>query len=66
MADLRRLTVPFPPRMSLVAVSARGGHLGLTPETTAEVRYVYQTDRMDVPAARPRLVVPLGPGRGHR
>jgi hypothetical protein len=47
-------------------VSARGGHLGLTTVTTAEVRYVYQTDRMDVPAARPRLVVPLGPGRGHR
>jgi L-asparaginase / beta-aspartyl-peptidase len=30
MTDLRRLSVPFPPRMNLVAVSARGGHVGLT------------------------------------
>jgi L-asparaginase / beta-aspartyl-peptidase len=63
MADLRHLTVPFPPRMNLVAISRRGVHLGLTTVTTTEVRYVYQTDRMDAPVARPRLVVPLGPGR---
>jgi beta-aspartyl-peptidase (threonine type) len=66
LVDLRHLTVPFPPRMSLVAVSARGGHLGLTTVTTAEVRYVYQTERMDAPAARPRLVVPLRPRRRRR
>jgi beta-aspartyl-peptidase (threonine type) len=64
MTDLRHLTVPFPPRMNLVAVSPRGGHVGLTTVTTGEVRYVYQTGRMEAPAARPRLVVPLGsPGR---
>jgi beta-aspartyl-peptidase (threonine type) len=59
MTDLRRLTVPFPPRMNLVAVSPRGGHVGFTTVTTAEVRYVYQTGRMAAPALRPRLVVPL-------
>jgi len=58
MTELRRLTVPFPPRMNLVAVSARGGHVGLTTVTTGEVRYAYQTDRMDAPATRPRQVVP--------
>jgi hypothetical protein len=64
MRDLRHLTVPFPPRMSLVAVSPRGGHVGLTTVTTGEVRYVYQTARMEAPAARPRLIVPLpSPGR---
>ena len=66
MADLRRLTVPFPPRMNLVAVSARGGHVGLTTVTTAEVRYAYQTGRMDAPATRPRLVVPLRPAARRR
>ncbi|HEY7600945.1 MAG TPA: isoaspartyl peptidase/L-asparaginase [Methylomirabilota bacterium] len=60
MTDLRRLTVPFAPRMNLVAVSPRGGHVGLTSVTTGEVRYAYQTDRMDAPATRPRLIVPLG------
>src|SRR5262245_5434983 len=66
MADLRHLTVPFPPRMNLVAVSARGGHVAFTTVTTAEVRYVYQTDRMDAPAGRRRLVVPLRPWRRRR
>jgi beta-aspartyl-peptidase (threonine type) len=67
MTDLRHLTVPFPPRMNLVAVSPRGGHVGLTTVTTAEVRYVYQTGRMEAPALRPRLVVPLeAPARGRR
>jgi len=61
MTDLRRLTVPFPPRMNLVAVSARGGHVGLTTVTTGVVRYAYQTGRMDAPATRPRLVTPLSP-----
>src|SRR5262245_38934836 len=59
MSDLRHLTVPSPPRMNLVAVSARGGHAAFTTVTTVAVRYVYQTGRMDVPAVRPRLVVPL-------
>ena len=59
MTDLRRLSVPFPPRMNLVAVSARGSHVGLTTVTTGEVRYAYQTGRMDDPATRPRLVIPL-------
>src|SRR5215470_2828877 len=61
MRDLRHLTVPFPPRMNLVAVSPRGGHVGLTTVTSGEARYVYQTDRMGAPALRPRLVVPLTP-----
>lgn len=40
MTDLRRLTVPFPPRMNLVAVDARGRHTAMTTEATREVRYV--------------------------
>jgi hypothetical protein len=63
MTDLRRLTVPFPPRMNLVAVDARGRHLAITTETAREVRYVYQTGRMAAPTARPRAVIPLTPGR---
>lgn len=63
MTDLRHLTVPFPPRMNLVAIDARGRHIGMTSETAREVRYVYQTARMAEPAVRPRLVVPLAPGR---
>jgi beta-aspartyl-peptidase (threonine type) len=59
MEDLRRLTVPFLPRMNLVAVSPRGGHLAMTSVTTAEVRYVHQTGRMAAPLVRPRFVVPL-------
>jgi isoaspartyl peptidase/L-asparaginase-like protein (Ntn-hydrolase superfamily) len=66
MKDLRHLTVPFPPRMNLVAVSPRGRHVALTTVTNAEVRYVHQTDRMDAPAVRPRLVVPLSPPRRRR
>jgi len=66
MTDLRHLTVPFPPRMNLVAVSPRGGHVGLTTVTTGEARYVHQTDRMDAPAVRPRLVVPLTPPAARR
>ena len=61
ITDLRRLTVPFPPRMNLVAVNARGGHVALNTQTEREVRYVYQTGRMAAPAVRPRLVVPLAP-----
>src|SRR5215468_9625625 len=63
MTDLRQLTVPFPPRMNLVAVSPRGGHVGLTTVTTGEVRYAYQTERMEAPDTRPHLVVPLESGR---
>jgi L-asparaginase / beta-aspartyl-peptidase len=67
MTDLRRLSVPFPPRMNLVAVSPRGGHVGLTTVTTGAVRYVHQTDRMEAPVVRPRLVVPLqSPARRRR
>ena len=66
MTDLRRLSVPFPPRMNLVAVSARGSHVGLTTVTTGEVRYAYQTGRMDAPATRPRLVIPLSPAARRR
>ena len=33
MTDLRHLTVPFPPRMNLVAVDARGRHVAMTTET---------------------------------
>jgi isoaspartyl peptidase/L-asparaginase-like protein (Ntn-hydrolase superfamily) len=63
MTDLRHLTVPFPPRMNLVAVDARGHHIAMTTETAREVRYVYQTGRMTAPAVRPRLVVPITPDR---
>src|SRR5262245_25942296 len=63
MTDLRHLTVPFPPRMNLVAVDARGRHVAMTTETTREVRYVYQTGRMNTPAVHPRQVVPLTPDR---
>jgi beta-aspartyl-peptidase (threonine type) len=67
MTDLRRLSVPFPPRMNLVAVSPRGGHVGLTTVTTGAVRYVHQTDRMEAPVVRPRRVVPLqSPARRRR
>ena len=66
MTDLRHLTVPFPPRMNLVAVTPRGGHVGLTTVTSGEARYAYQTGRMDAPAVRPRLIVPLGPARRQR
>ena len=65
MTDLRHLSVPFPPRMNLVAVDARGRHLAMTTETAREVRYAHQTGRMAAPAIRPRLVVPLAP-RQHR
>ena len=55
------------PATVLLAVSARGGHVGLTTATTGEVRYAYQTGRMDTPATRPRQVVPLmASGRGRR
>jgi len=63
ITDLRHVTVPFPPRMNLVAVDARGRHVAMTTETAREVRYVYQTGRMAVPAVRARLGVPLPPGR---
>jgi len=66
MADLRHLTVPFPPRMNLVTVDARGRHTALTTDPAREVRYVYQTGRMAAPAARLRIVVPLSPARGRR
>jgi beta-aspartyl-peptidase (threonine type) len=63
MSDLRHLTVPFPPRMNLVAVDAQGHPLAMTTEAVRQVRYVYQTGRMTAPAVRPRLVVPLGPSQ---
>ena len=68
MTDLRDLTVPFPPRMNLVAIDARGGHTAMTTVTAHEVRYVYQTGRMAAPASRPREVVslPARPRRGGR
>ena len=61
MTDLRHLSVPFPPRMNLVAVDARGRHLAMTTETVREVRYAHQTGRMAAPVIRPRLVIPLAP-----
>jgi isoaspartyl peptidase/L-asparaginase-like protein (Ntn-hydrolase superfamily) len=63
MEDLRHLTVPFPPRMNLIAVSPRGGHVAMTTVTTPEVRYVHQTGRMAAPLLHPRLVVPLASAR---
>jgi beta-aspartyl-peptidase (threonine type) len=66
MRDLRHLTVPFPPRLHLVAIDAAGRHLGLTSDAARAVRYVYQTGRMAAPAVRPRAVVPLSPGPGRR
>ena len=63
MSDLRDLTVPFPPRMNLVAVDAHGHHIAMTTEAVRPVRYVYQTGRMKTPSVRPRLVVPLAPAQ---
>jgi beta-aspartyl-peptidase (threonine type) len=63
MSDLRHLTVPFPPRMNLVAVDAKGHHVGLTTEPVRQVRYVYQTGRMMTPSVEPRLVIPLKASR---
>jgi beta-aspartyl-peptidase (threonine type) len=60
MKDLRRLTVPFPPGMNLVAIDSQGNHLGMTTETDREVTYIYQTDKMKEPVVKPRTVVPLG------
>ncbi len=69
MKDLRSLTVPFQPGMNLVAVDAHGHHTAMTTEVDRVVTYVYQTDNMDVPAVKPRLVVPLkrpDPRANHR
>jgi beta-aspartyl-peptidase (threonine type) len=60
MTELRHLTVPLAPRMTLVAIDARGGHTAMTTVTSHPVRYVYQTGRMASPRMRPRQVVPLG------
>jgi len=59
MKDLRNLTVPFEPGMNLVAVDAQGHHTAMTTETEREVTYVYQTEKMDAPVIKPRVVVPL-------
>lgn len=59
MQDLRVLTVPFPPGMNLIAVDARGKHVGFTTETDRVVEYIYQTERMNAPSHKPRQVVPL-------
>ncbi len=59
MEDLRHLPVPFPPRMNLVPAHPGGGHVAMSAITTAEARYVHQTESMDAPGVRPRLVVPL-------
>ena len=59
MKDLRRLTVPFPPGMNLVAVDRDGRHTAMTTETDREVTYIFQTDKMQAPVIKPRIVVPL-------
>jgi L-asparaginase / beta-aspartyl-peptidase len=66
MTDLRHVSVPFPPRMNLVAVDRGGRHLGATTETVRPLRYLYQTGRMSAPALRPRLVVSLAPSQRAR
>jgi beta-aspartyl-peptidase (threonine type) len=55
MGDLRALTDPYAGALSLIAVDAKGGHLGVSnrPGTT----YVYVTDAMHEPAERERLIV---------
>ncbi len=60
MKDLRRLTVPFPPGMNVVAIDANGKHTAMTTETERTVTYIYQTGKMDAPQTEPRIVVPLG------
>ncbi|MBI5880039.1 MAG: N(4)-(beta-N-acetylglucosaminyl)-L-asparaginase [Chloroflexi bacterium] len=59
MKDLRRLTVPFPPGMNLVAIDAQGKHTAMTTETDRAVTYIYQTEKMPEPALKPRIVIPL-------
>jgi len=60
MKDLRRLTVPLPPSMNLVAIDAQGQHTALSTEVDREVTYIYQTDKMAEPVIKPRIVVSLG------
>lgn len=59
MKDLRRLTVPFPPGMNLIAVDAHGRHTALTTEADREVSYLYQTGKMQEPISKKRGIVPL-------
>lgn len=64
MKDLRALPVPFPPGMNLIAVDARGKHVGFTTETDRVVEYVYQTQTMKMPRKKKRTVVPLDTQKG--
>ena len=64
MKDLRRLTVPFPPGMNLVAVDAEGRHVGFTTETDRRVEYVYQSETMKESRRKARTVVPLAARKG--
>lgn len=66
MKDLRALPVPFPPGMNLIAVDARGKHVGFTTETDRVIEYVFQTDKMDAPKVKARTVVPLNGKKGNR
>ncbi len=59
MQDLRALVVPFPPGMNLIAVDARGQHCGFTTETDRVVEYVFQTETMNAPKVKARMVAPL-------
>ena len=64
MKDLRRLTVPLPPGMNLVAIDAQGRHTAMSTEVDREVTYIYQTEKMAEPIIKPRVVVPLGKTQG--
>jgi beta-aspartyl-peptidase (threonine type) len=66
MKDLRGLSVPFAPIMSLIAVDAKGRHTAMTSETGRRVSYVYQTDAMKKPALAERRRLPLGHGGARR
>jgi beta-aspartyl-peptidase (threonine type) len=59
MIDLRRLAVPFPPGMNLVAVDAAGHHAAMTTETERTIDYIFQSEKMREPSIKPRSVVPL-------
>jgi beta-aspartyl-peptidase (threonine type) len=59
MKDLRRLTVPFPPGMNLVAVDRKGNHTAMTTETEREVTYIHQSGDMAEPVIKKRIVIPL-------
>ncbi len=53
--DLYALDDPFASTLNIVAINARGNHVGFS--NRPERRYIFQTAEMDAPAERPRVYV---------